>query len=206
MYDSKKISYLTYMLKSIEIKANDNLIKVPERIEFLPQGLGAYIDFAWKYADIAQRDTIVVDIGYYTLDIVLIESGKYISKMSRSYPAGMELLYNKIIDEFTVKYGDFINDVYADLLLKHGKFSYFGKEYKFNTDEYVNRFYLPEIINRLKDYVVDLKNNGFKFDQILLTGGGAVYLQDKIEGVYISDDPQFANAKGYRIFIENKKP
>ncbi|GLI52387.1 hypothetical protein [Thermodesulfovibrio yellowstonii] len=168
----------------------------------MPQGLGAYIDFAWKYSDIARKDTIVIDIGYYTLDMVYIKDGVYISKMSRSYPAGMEILYNKIIDEFTVKYSDFINDVYVDLLLKDGKFTYFGKEYKFDVQEYISRFYLPEIESRLKDYVIELKNSGYKIDQVLLTGGGAFYLNDKVEGIYISDNHQFANARGYKIYVE----
>jgi len=202
VYDSKKISLLKYQLKTLEIKTNGNKIEIPEKIEFLPQGLGAYIDFAWKYSDIARKDTIVIDIGYYTLDMVYIKDGVYISKMSRSYPAGMEILYNKIIDEFTVKYSDFINDVYVDLLLKDGKFTYFGKEYKFDVQEYISRFYLPEIESRLKDYVIELKNNGYKIDQVLLTGGGAVYLNDKVDGVYISDNPQFANARGYKIYVE----
>lgn len=205
LFNEKKISLLKYNLKQIEFKTTKRYLNIPEQIIFIPQGVGAYIDFITNASKYTNKDVIVIDVGYYTLDMVFIKDGKFISQASESYPSGIELLLQRICSEFVSKHGEFINTKIAETLLQKNSFNFLGKEYKFDTKEVLTKFYIPEIISKIKEYSTFLKNNRFRIDTIeaiVVAGGGAIYLKDMIESVIVSPEPQFANARGYKIYIE----
>lgn len=205
LFNEKKISLLKHNLRQIEFKTIKQYIKVPDQIVFIPQGVGAYIDFVTTMPMYANKDVIVIDVGYYTLDMVFLKEGKFISQASESYPSGIEILLQRICSEFTSKYGEFINTKIAETLLQKNSFTFLGKEYKFDAKEVLYKFYIPEVVSRIKEYSTYLKNNRFRIDSIeaiVIAGGGAVYLKDMIESVIVLPEPQFANARGYKIYME----
>jgi len=206
MFNERKIILLRNELEKTELMVNDNLIPIPEKIEFIPQGVGAYIDFVVNNPDYMNKNTIVIDIGYYTLDIIFIKNGEFVPSVAKSYPVGIEFLLEEISDAFTNKYGIFINKFTAEEILKKGSFRNFTGEYKFDPEEILYNLYVPELIARIKDYVIHLKNkfNIISIDAIVIAGGGSVHLKNIIEGAIFLTEPQFANARGYKIYIERE--
>jgi plasmid segregation protein ParM len=205
LYNERKTIFLRNNLEKADLLLNKTPIIIPEKIAFVPQGVGAYIDFVYQNPDYTDKDVIVIDIGYYTVDMIFIKEGKFIPRASESYPSGMELLLNRICNDFSEKHGDFITPVLAESILKKGSFTYFGKEYEFDSQHVLEKFYIPELARRIKEYSITLKNNYFEVDSIstiVITGGGAVYIKDMIDGAFIPDEPQFANARGYKIYLQ----
>ncbi len=205
LYNERKTILLRNNLERAGLMVNKTQIPIPEKVVFIPQGVGAYIDFIYQNPEFSGKDVIVIDIGYYTVDMIFIKDGQFIPRASESYPSGVELLLNRICDQFSEKHGELITPVIAESILKKGSFTYFGREYKFDTDEILEKFYIPEIVRRIKEYSTSLKNNHYEIDSIsaiVIAGGGAIYLKDMIDGAFIPDEPQFANARGYKLYLE----
>ena len=207
MYNEKKIAVFKYQLGRSEIIYNKNHIIVPEKIEFYSQGAGAYFDFLKNNPLYADKGVIVIDIGYYTIDFVFFNKGEGYDELFRSYPLGVEVILRKIIDEITVKYGEFISLEMAELILKTGTFRFLGKEYKIDHMEYIDNFYIPKVIKTIKEYGNIIKNYRLNLKEnedivVVLAGGGAVYLQNRFDDVFVLNDPQFANARGIKIYME----
>jgi hypothetical protein len=207
MYNEKKIAVFKYQLSRSEIIYNKDHIIVPEKIEFYSQGAGAYFDFLKNNPLYADKGVIVIDIGYYTIDFVFFNKGEGYEELFRSYPLGVEVILRKIIDEITVKYGEFISLEMAELILKTGTFRFLGKEYKIDHMEYIDNFYIPKVIKTIKEYGNIIKNYRLNLKEnedivVVLAGGGAVYLQNRFDDVFVLNDPQFANARGIKIYME----
>jgi len=207
MYNEKKIAVFKYQLGRSEIIYNKYHIIVPEKIEFYSQGAGAYFDFLKNNPLYADKGVIVIDIGYYTIDFVFFNKGEGYDELFRSYPLGVEVILRKIIDEITVKYGEFISLEMAELILKTGTFRFLGKEYKIDHMEYIDNFYIPKVIKTIKEYGNVIKNYRLNLKEnedivVVLAGGGAAYLQNRFDDVFILNDPQFANARGIKIYME----
>jgi len=207
MYNEKKIAVFKYQLGRSEIIYNKDHIIVPEKIEFYSQGAGAYFDFLKNNPLYADKGVIVIDIGYYTIDFVFFNKGEGYDELFRSYPLGVEVILRKIIDEITVKYGEFISLEMAELILKTGTFRFLGKEYKIDNMEYIDNFYIPKVIKTIKEYGNIIKNYRLNLKEnedivVVLAGGGAVYLQNRFDDVFVLNDPQFANARGIKIYME----
>jgi len=229
MYNEKKIAVFKYQLGRSEIIYNKDHIIVPEKIEFYSQGAGAYFDFLKNNPLYADKGVIVIDIGYYTIDfvffnkgegydelfrsyplgveVILRKKGEGYDELFRSYPLGVEVILRKIIDEITVRYGEFISLEMAELILKTGTFRFLGKEYKIDHMEYIDNFYIPKVIKTIKEYGNIIKNYRLNLKEnedivVVLAGGGAVYLQNRFDDVFVLNDPQFANARGIKIYME----
>ncbi|MEM4134727.1 MAG: ParM/StbA family protein, partial [Candidatus Micrarchaeia archaeon] len=205
LFNDRKIIFLRNALEKAEIKLNKTLLPIPEKIIFIPQGVGAYIDFLVRNPEYQRQSVIVIDIGYYTLDIVFIDKGQFIPYTAKSYPAGIEGLFNKICDELSNRYGNFANNTIAEVILQKGSFTYFGKEYKFDASEILRDYYIPKVTLKLKEYANFLRNEEFNLDSIsaiVVAGGGAVYLKNILEDAIVLPEPQFANARGYKIYVE----
>lgn len=205
LFNERKVILLRNHLERTELSVNKSIIPIPERIVFIPQGVGAYIDFLVNNPQYQGQSVIVIDIGYYTLDIIFIENGQFIPYTAKSYPAGIEVLLEKICDEITNRYGEFANKTMAEIILKKGSFTSFGKEYKFDASEILRNFYIPKLTFILKEYANFLRNEQLNLDSvtaIVVAGGGANYFKDIIEGAIILPEPQFANARGYKVYIE----
>lgn len=204
MFNRRRVLKIKEQIRHLEIKNRNAYLPIPAKIEFIPQGVGAYIDYLSDNPDASELSIVVFDIGFYTMDVVHINKGQFNAGMSTSYPCGIEMMLKQISSELTVRYGEFIGDSYAEEILKHGRIKHFGKEYSIDVSQIVNDFYMPKLIKTIKEYSITLKDNKFTVDTVILTGGGAVYVKDLIEGVYVSKEPQFANARGYRYYVENK--
>jgi len=207
MYNEKKITFFKYQLSRSEIIYNRNRIIIPEKIEFYCQGAGAYFDFLKNNPQYVNKGIIIIDAGYYTIDFVFFNHGEGYDELFRSYPLGIEVILKKIVDEIAIKYGEFISLEMAELILKTGTFRFLGKKYKIDHMEYIDNFYIPKVIKTIKEYGNIIKNYRLNLKEnedivVVLAGGGAAYLQNRFDDVFILNDPQFANARGIKIYME----
>lgn len=105
-YEDEKVSSLKEAIKRIDIKREDGTrIYLPQWIEFVPQGAGIFFAYLTDngISDVP-KTTVVVDIGYHTMDIVLFADGRFKAHMSRSYPLGVKALYDMVRDAYIKRY------------------------------------------------------------------------------------------------------
>lgn len=202
LFTHKKVKQIQTALKEVSIKTRFNYIQIPEHVFIIPQGVGAYFAWLQENPDKQNLNIFIMDIGFYTLDLVFINKGKYQAGFSKSYSFGIEQLLEKTRDYFSFSYGELISSNIADEILRTGRFTHMGKEYKLNTDFLIYDFYIPELIKILKNYSSYLKDNNFTVDHALLCGGGAAYISSAVESVEVIKNPQWANARGYMLYSE----
>lgn len=203
IYSKEKAKATKEMFQGVKIRCNKKPIILPSNIEFIPQGVGAYISWISKNPSGKDLNTVVVDIGYYTVDLVYLNKGKYIPDFSRSFPFGVESLLDRLRDKFAVKYGEFITSRVAEDLLQTGRIVHFGKEYTMNSerDYLINKFYIEELMKIIKNYSTNIKDAGYLAQNVIICGGGARYFPP-VTGAIVMENPQFANAEGYRLYVE----
>ncbi len=201
------------------LDGNGERVPIPEIVTFIPQGLGIYYDFTGSsqhFNMMAQSGNIVViDIGTYTLDIVLVEKGgRYIPKAARSYPLGISTLFNLVKNRFNNLHNKYMDsDDNIMKLIQEGCYTHFGTTYRMDVaplmDEYINEMVL-KVISKYSTDLVDKSVAG-----IVVGGGGVNCIGQLLNGTMSVEDPQMSNARGYyqygrmikvdSVFIKDEK-
>lgn len=172
-------------------------IHLPQTIKVIPQGAGVFFGYVTKNPEIFEKDVLVVDLGYYTLDIVVFSNGKYVEATSTSFQMGVNKLYDDIRKAFGKTHGTFSKDDESiEELIKYGKYTHGGKEYHLDVTEIVNSFRLM-ITSTIKRH---LGKTVKQIDYIIAGGGGINLFRETMSGINLVDDPQFANAMGFYIY------
>jgi plasmid segregation protein ParM len=210
IYSREKAETLIQQFYRQQFKDYNNLpIPMPKQIKYIPQGAGIY--FAHYFEEdryLGEKNTVVIDVGYRTLDVVLFAKDKkdekygYKSEAATSYPLGVKNLYDQVKNAFSKVHGTFISDEIVDKIITEGVFHHFGETYYFDASELVKNFYMEQIVRVIKDYADKIKSLGYNVEKVLLGGGGVVYAKE-IKGTTIVRDPQFANARGYAFYGRN---
>jgi len=201
-YDGEKISSIKDVLRHADIRLDDGTkIYLPSRIEFVPQGAGIFFaHLSQNGIDDYGKTTVVVDMGYHTMDIVLFSGEKFRASMSKSYPLGVKVLYDTVRDAYIKKYSIFISpdrDEIVERLILHGRIPHIGgEEHTLDVGDILDNFYTGRILKAIRDYVSDAKEHGYMVEKIILGGGGIAYVSG-VSGVDIVAEPQFANARGF---------
>ena len=169
-------------------------IKITE-VKVVPQGMGVLYDYFIENGRLVKERTkeniVVIDIGFYTTDILVYRHGEILEDRCTSYEIGVGWLYEKIREELKAKYS------YPSLSLKEveeyferGYFPYEGRRIYINKEEKIREF-KNRLIKELRAHEEDLK----LADTVLWAGGGSLLL-----GVPCVDKPEFANARGFFKF------
>jgi len=200
-YESDKLSEIEESIKRMDARTADGTrIRIPRKIEFVPQGLGIFFTCVTDGMGISKDATVVVlDIGYYTLDMVLVSKGRYVLDMARSYPVGMRTLYSKIRDAYAKKYNIFLcdtNDNVVEHIIRKGGISHLDTVHTLDVTSILNNFYFHTVKKSITDYAIDARKKGFSVDCVIIGGGGVSYLGE-VKGAFVVNDPQFANARGF---------
>lgn len=179
-------------------------IIVPEIIKFVPQGAGIFFNCVALYPGIFKKNVVVIDIGYYTLDMIFFSLGKYVEGTALSTPLGIKRLYDDIRKEFAKVYGIFAKDDESiEELIGLGKYTHLGEEYKLDVSNII-RSYRNMVFTTIKGHIEKVIK---KIDYAFMGGGGVRHLQGIINGINIIENPQFANAAGFYLygkqFLEN---
>lgn len=201
LYSKDKVESLIQQFYRMQFKdRNKLLIHMPKQIRYIPQGGGIFFaHYFEKDRGLADKNVAVIDIGFRTMDIVLMAKMKYISEAARSYPIGVKLLYEQVKSLFSKQFGFFISDEIVEKIITNGQFEHFGELYKFDVSEMVNKFYVEQITRVLRDYSQRIRELKYSIDTVIVGGGGVVYAQG-IKNAIIVNNPQYANARGYALY------
>lgn len=167
----------------------------PARVFLVPQGMGAWIAHlaeSQNPAELLRTTAVVIDIGYYTADFILVVNGHFAYEKARSYPLGVSYLYEKVKALMAKQHFLFISDETAERLLSQGRFTHFGRTYEVDTSPARDTF-KKALINSIRAYSQEIST---PVDAVYLCGGGIHHLGE-FSGAEVIREPQFANARGY---------
>jgi plasmid segregation protein ParM len=188
----KEIISFTYNNVKYNIKFNDVFI--------FPQAYAAAATMKKKI--VTEDEVLIVDIGGYTLDYMLLTNGQYNMHKCETLENGIILLYNEITNHCLDQYDIILNEKKIDALLDGpSKIKIPG------VMEYAQakaRSFVNEFIHSLREQKNDLRTI-----PVIFVGGGSLTLKKYIEENPMIMDATFvddvkANAKGYRLLYRMK--
>ncbi len=172
-------------------------VPIPETIKIIPQGSGIFFSYVVNYPGIFEKNVLVVDIGYYTLDVVFFSGGKYIAEAAASFPMGAKRLYDEVRKAFERTYGTFAKDDESiEELIKYGKYTHLSGEYQLDVANVMDS-YRAMINTTIKSHTGKVAK---KINYVLVGGGGINLFRETMSGVIPVEDPQFANAIGFHEY------
>ena len=191
------------------VSKNGAPVPVVVKSEVYVQGIGALVDFLASERQTAINAPVgVVDVGGKTVDVAVIvpgDSGMSVDmRRSGSESIGvldaMETLANLLRSRFNLS--EKIPAAILEKSLTTGSVRIFGSTHDIAdlVTEAKN-----EIMERLHPFITAKLGRGQSLDKILYTGGGSLLLPTLMEQyphVVLSPDPQFANARGFLLYLE----
>ena len=169
-------------------------------IKVLPQAMGAYydavLDIQGKPIDknLLMKKCAVVDIGYYTTDIVVLDHLDLIYR--ETIPLGVSIACEFLVQELSSQKEISMHE--AEMLLRGEKLFICGKPVDVsNTIEAAK----DRAWNLISTAVTDRIGRGEDFHLVIPVGGGSVLYRNKLarlfKGAHFSHNPSLSNAYGY---------
>lgn len=149
--------------------------------------------------------TAILDCGTYTIDAALDDEGEYIDQRSDSIEAGVYTIQRALEVEYERRH--FQKPSYTDIErgVKTGFIKVRGEPDDFTA---VRQRAGDDMANAALNLVSRVWQAGADIDLILVTGGGAVFVMEKLKGQYaqavLVDSASTANAEGYRRYALNE--
>lgn len=169
-----------------------------EQVSAFPQDYAAAMTI---YSKISEFNKVVtVDIGGFTLDYLLIRSGKPDLSACDSLEKGVITLYNKVISRINSEHDILLEDSDVDRIIREEKTDY-GTQIQKTVRE-MTRTYVDDLLGTLRERGIDLKTGC-----VVFIGGGALLLREylahseKIGHCVFIEDIR-ANAKGYELLYQ----
>ena len=143
-----------------------------------------------------EAKAVVVDIGGFTADYLLMKNGKADLSSCDSLENGVILLYNRIRSKASSDLDVLLEETDVDAILLQGQGSSYGEEVaalvEYQAQEFVN-----DMLGALRERQLDLRTG-----RVIFVGGGACLLRRQIEASGKVAHPVFvedvnANAKGF---------
>lgn len=162
-----------------------------------PQGYASLITVFNSYKGVLCN---VIDIGGFTVDIFKVENGIINTASCFSLPDGIITLIAKIQQELLKLNIRLTESQIQDIIARK-------EPVIFDTDvkkmiEFMSKEYVENILSRIEEYGFEFRNPS------IFTGGGSMMLQDYIQKdnkvKYVDFLDQFANARGYKILLQQE--
>ena len=142
--------------------------------------------------------TGVVDVGTYTVDIILDDDGDYVDAESGSVESGVYTAQERIAEMLERDYREKMPHRIIEQVLRTGIFTASGKPVDYSEE-------VEEALAPLRSATVNLMSEkwqrGTTVDVIYLSGGGAELVYEQVVEAYpqtkLVPDAQMANARGY---------
>ena len=182
------------------------------RVVVLPQPVGG-LAWAGNAMQLGGADsgglTLLVDVGYFTVDWLVAEGTRVLPERSGSYPGGVSALVRELANEVSRKTGDDITTVAMweridRFLYAKEKFIIYGKEYDLTQHAQALRSVVSQTVAAIAQRIGDAKD----ISQLLLVGGGARSFSNALQALYpnmrseIVQDAPFANVRGFQMIGE----
>ena len=172
-----------------------------EQVSAFPQDYAVAMTIYPKISEF--NKVVTVDIGGFTLDYLLIRSGKPDLSACDSLEKGVITLYNKVISRINSEHDILLEDSDVDRIIREEKTDY-GTQIQKTVRE-MTRTYVDDLLGTLRERGIDLKTGC-----VVFIGGGALLLREYLEHsekigrcVFIEDIR--ANAKGYGLLYQNQR-
>jgi len=198
-YNERVIGRISQSKKYVfEVNGETKVVEIG-KLHILPQG-GAML---FGNGDLDLSNMGLIDVGYYTVDCVMMHAGKFVRDRSQSFPLGVEKAFKQIhallVDRLGVSSVDFSQ--LLGIVQAGGKFPFDGEEMDLSQE-------IAGILSGYWDRVVGVTEDLWQdyvrfFSETVVAGGGAELLRPYINDkkMRIVDDAIFGNARGYMAKI-----
>jgi plasmid segregation protein ParM len=157
----------------------------------------------------AYPKVIVIDIGGFTADYLLIKNGQADLSVCDSLEHGVIIMYNNIIGRVSSALDILLDESDVDAILK-GRHHSLGYDYKALADIQrvvtdTAQVFISDLFGKLRERGIDLRSG-----RTIFVGGGSILLRRQIEvsgkvALPIFIDSISANAKGYELLYSASK-
>lgn len=182
-----------------------------ERVTVLPQPAGAYVDFldSVDHVELAERGRIlVVDVGFFSVDWVLIEGGEIRNAASGSSLLAMSVLFRAADELLQKRNGCQVGIEHLERVAREGWGYFYAGGERIATDALLAEAaaaVAPRALAELRQAI----RAEHAIDGILLAGGGAPLFEPHVQSTFpgsralMSDRPVVANARGFWLLEQN---
>mgnify|MGYP000001838995 FL=1 len=161
------------------------------------QGYSAYILVANQLYLQEQPKVLLIDIGGFTVDYLLVRYGVVDRTRIDSLPEGIIMLYKRIMVGIRQRFNLYLEEADIDNILFKRKTPY--SELVVRRTFEIAAEYMSDLLGSFLEFGID-----FRTTVTVFVGGGTVLLKDIIDEVwkryhstyYVVDDPR-ANVKGF---------
>jgi plasmid segregation protein ParM len=182
----------------------DDLIVVPQPFGSL---FTTILDSEGRIVDeeLARGRLGVIDVGTFTTDYVLVDALRYIEKGSGSISTAMSRAYQLIGRSILDAFGLDLRMHEVDSVVRRGYVTVFGEQ---RDIEWLASPVLDAIAEEVLAEAGTLWGDGRDLDAVLVTGGGAITLGERICRRYpharMLDDASMANVRGFERYGRRK--
>ena len=146
---------------------------------------------------------IVIDIGGFTADYLLIKNGSADLSVCDSLEHGVIIMYNQIITRVNSDFDVLLDESDIDAVLR-GEPNGFDEDIKRIINDTAQTF-ISDLLGKLRERAIDLRSG-----KAVFVGGGSILLRKQIEASGKVASPIFvdkisANAKGYELLYMTSK-
>lgn len=185
---------------SYSFSGQDYHVRIEDVMAF-PQDYAAAITQYQKIS--GYHKVIVIDIGGFTLDYVMIREGSVDLSVCDSLEYGVIKLYNKITSRVNSEHDILLEDMDIDGILRGKETDYPGSVT--DTVKGMTQSYADDLLGTLRERGIDLKSGC-----VVFVGGGSLLLREYLENsdkvgksLFVTDIK--ANAKGYGLLYGMQK-
>jgi plasmid segregation protein ParM len=179
-------------------------------LDIVPQPLGTF----WAeylthgedgFASIDGLKVGVIDVGFGTTDLAIIEDGEYIHEKSLTIPIGMSNTYKEVSSELFKKFGINIEIHSLDQIVIKRRLRLANKE------EDISEILSESYGKIAENLIIEITSNWNyrELDQIIFTGGGShelgKYLMQFFPQGTVAKEPFTANSRGYLAWAMQKE-
>ncbi len=146
-----------------------------------------------------EEKVLVVDIGFYTADIVPYEREVLVEEGMRTIELGVSHLYELVLQELQTKEHPAVPLTEVEEIVRRGYAVIRGEKVPVDLTPH-KQVWSERLASILTAHEVELST----YDTILVVGGGATLVDESVFGrkVVIPTSPEFANARGYYKLLE----
>ena len=174
------------------------------QVKVIPQPFGSFFDVMFDPQGQLVEDARLlahiglIDVGYFTTDVVEVQELEYVQKGSGSIGVGVATILDTLRGLLTERVGRVVTAQDADQVLRTQRLRFRGQEHDVQESCLVA---VHDAALAISTYVRQLWGAGDQFDRILLTGGGGplvhALLAEQWPLLQLAHAPLLANARGY---------
>jgi len=195
--DYKK-EYVTELKKALKrFMVNGTTYSFGE-ILILPQGYGIFRDvFPGK----VYEPTVVVDIGFNTIDVSIYNKGKLLREGFLGFPGyGTNRLIQNISERVKEEIGEQLSELELNEAIKKGGIiRLYGREYDISDlIEEEKEFFIEDVISLIETSSIGSFWKRAKFR--IVAGGGGYFISDAMKNSFnliVPERPEFSNVRGF---------